>query len=101
MQLFVKNGKRDYFLYQAVGRHHPIWSSYPPVLHSYVPVVNWCEKKQFAAKGSKAYWTWAWIVIAILALTLISGIVLSVIAMNTDTVKGVFDAIAVGIASIS
>lgn len=66
-----------------------------------VPVVNWCEKKQFAAKGSKAYWTWAWIVIAILALTLISGIVLSVIAMNTDTVKGVFDAIAVGIASIS
>lgn len=66
-----------------------------------VPVVNWCEKKQFSAKSSKVYWTWAWIVIAILALTLISGIVLSVIAMNTDTVKGVFDAIAVGIASIS
>ena len=65
-----------------------------------VPVVNWCEKKQFAAKGSKAYWTWAWVVIAIFALTLISGIVLSVIAMNTNTMKGVFDAIAVGVASM-
>ena len=66
-----------------------------------VPVVNWCEKKQFSAKGSKAYWTWAWVVIAIFALTLISGIVLSVIAMNTDAMKGMFDAIAVGIASMS
>lgn len=66
-----------------------------------VPVVNWCEKKQFAARGSKAYWTWAWVVIAIFALTLISGIVLSVIAMNTDTMKGVFTAITVGITSLS
>ena len=65
-----------------------------------VPVVNWCEKKQFSARGSKAYWTWAWVVIAILVLTLISGIVLSVIAMNTNTMKGVFDAIAVGVASM-
>ena len=65
-----------------------------------VPVVNWCEKKQFSAKGSKAYWTWAWVVIAIFAITLISGIVLSVIAMNTNTMKGVFDAIAVGVASM-
>ena len=65
-----------------------------------VPVVNWCEKKQFSAKGSKAYWTWAWVAIAILALTLISSIVFSIIAMNTDTMAGVFDAIASGIASI-